>query len=66
MTSGHCASAIRKQVLPLKGVERVEVDVPGGRVTVIGGPALQESQVYMAITEAGYDVVPDSPLAGAA
>ncbi|MEV4110044.1 heavy metal-associated domain-containing protein [Nonomuraea sp. NPDC049695] len=57
MSCGHCASTIRQQVLPLRGVERVEVDVPGGRVTVSGGPLLQESQVREAIAEAGYQVV---------
>ncbi|WP_433436189.1 heavy-metal-associated domain-containing protein [Nonomuraea sp. CA-141351] len=57
MSCGHCASAIREQVLPLQGVERVEVNVPEGRVTVSGGPSLQESQVRAAIVEAGYRVV---------
>ncbi|GAA3250462.1 heavy-metal-associated domain-containing protein [Nonomuraea helvata] len=57
MSCGHCASTIRQQVLPLRGVERVEVDVTGGRVTVSGGPLLQESQVREAIAEAGYQVL---------
>ncbi|MFI7127935.1 heavy-metal-associated domain-containing protein [Nonomuraea sp. NPDC050153] len=57
MSCGHCAAAIKEQVLPLQGVEEVEVDVPAGRVTVSGGPALQEAQVRAAIVEAGYEVV---------
>ncbi|MEW1844506.1 heavy metal-associated domain-containing protein [Nonomuraea angiospora] len=56
MSCGCSASTIRSQVLPLRGVERVEVDVLGGRVTVSGGPLLEESQVRAAIVEAGYKV----------
>ncbi|MFD0690848.1 heavy-metal-associated domain-containing protein [Actinomadura fibrosa] len=55
MSCGHCASAIRDEVLPLRGVEDVEVDVPAGRVTVTG--TAEESAVHAAIAEAGYEVV---------
>jgi copper chaperone CopZ len=56
MSCGHCASAIREELLPLRGVEGVEVDVPAGRVTVTGGP-LEVAAVHAAIAEAGYEVV---------
>jgi copper chaperone len=57
MSCGHCASAIREEVLPLRDVESVDVDVPGGLVTVTGGPLLEEAAVHAAISEAGYEVV---------
>ncbi len=56
MSCGHCASAIREEVLPLRGGQGVEVDVPAGVVTITG-PALEEAAVHAAIAEAGYEVV---------
>jgi copper chaperone CopZ len=56
MSCGHCASAIRDEVLVLRGVQGVEVDVPAGRVTITGG-SLEEAAVHAAIVEAGYEVV---------
>lgn len=55
MSCGHCASSIREELLPLSGVEGVEVDVPAGLVTVTG--PVEESAVHAAIAEAGYQVV---------
>jgi copper chaperone len=57
MSCGHCASAIKEELLPLRGVDGVEVDVPGGRVTVTGGPVIEPNVVRAAIAEAGYEVV---------
>ena len=52
MTCGHCVKAVTKAVEALPGVERVEVDLAAGRVTVAGAgdPAL----VRQAIETAGY------------
>ncbi|MWA05851.1 hypothetical protein F8568_036955 [Actinomadura sp. LD22] len=57
MSCGHCASAIKEELLPLRGVQDVRVDVPAGLVTVVGAGDVEESAVHAAIAEAGYQVV---------
>lgn len=54
MSCGHCVAAITSAVEPLPGVTGVEVDLPGGAVTVTGTPDV--SAVAAAIEDCGYDV----------
>jgi len=52
MSCGHCANTIRQAVSTLAGVDRVDVDVAGGIVTVDGdGDA---AAISAAIADAGY------------
>lgn len=57
MSCGHCASAIERELLPIRGVEEVRVDVPAGLVTITGGADVEPAEVHAAIIEAGYEVV---------
>lgn len=54
MSCGHCVSAITAAVTPLTGVTSVDVDLAGGKVTVIG--ATDIAAVTTAIEDSGYDV----------
>jgi copper chaperone CopZ len=54
MSCGHCVSAITAAVTPLPGVTSVDIDLPGGRVTVAGAPDI--AAVTAAIENSGYDV----------
>lgn len=56
MSCGHCVSAITAAVTPLAGVTAVDIDLPGGRVTVAGTPDI--TAVTAAIEDSGYDVSP--------
>ena len=50
----HCKAAIEGEVSTVAGVERVEVDVPGRTVVVVG--EAPDEAVRAAIDEAGYEV----------
>lgn len=53
MSCEHCVRAVRDELDTVAGVERVEVDLPSGRVTV-SGTGFADQQVAAAVTEAGY------------
>lgn len=54
MTCGHCVKAVTDEVAALSGVERVEVDLPTGLVTVVSEAPLGQDSVAAAVDEAGY------------
>jgi copper ion binding protein len=56
MTCAHCASAVREEIGKLAGVQRVDVDVAAGRVTVGSTGPLSEDDVAAAVDEAGYQL----------
>lgn len=51
---GHCAAAIRDEVLGVDGVEDVDVDL-GSKVVTIRGQSLSDLALREAIDEAGYE-----------
>jgi copper chaperone CopZ len=56
MTCGHCASAVTSELQALDGVTDVQVDLVAGgtsTVTVTSQAPLEESQVALALDEAG-------------
>ena len=58
MTCGHCADAVTEELTALSGVQKVEVDVEAGRVTVASDGPLATEDVRAALTEAGdYELV---------
>jgi copper ion binding protein len=56
MTCGHCVMSVREEVGEIAGVERVDVDLPSGRLTVAGG-GFTDTAIAEAVSEAGYEVV---------
>lgn len=58
MTCDHCAKAVTAEVTKISGVTDVDVDVEGGRLTVLSDQPVPEQAVTEAVEEAGYEVVP--------
>ena len=57
MTCEHCMRAVTQEVSKLEGVKDVNVDLSGGKVTVVSDQPLDETRVRAAIDEAGYELV---------
>ena len=57
MTCGACARRVQKAVTGLSGVQRVEVDLEQGRVTVEHDEQQPRASVAEAIQRSGYEVV---------
>lgn len=57
MTCDHCVRSVREEVSEVAGVERVDVDLDSGRLTV-GGAGFSDEAVRAAVDEAGYEVAP--------
>lgn len=56
MTCGHCKTAITNSVSALDGVISVDVDVAGGKVTVITGGEPDDAAIAAAVDDAGYEL----------
>lgn len=57
MTCGHCVSSVTEEISALNGVDKVDVDLASGRVTVTSQAPLSTDDVRSAVTEAGYELV---------
>jgi copper chaperone CopZ len=57
MTCDHCVLSVSEEVEEIAGVERVEVDLASGRLTV-AGERFTDADVEAAVSEAGYAVAP--------
>lgn len=57
MSCGHCVNAVTEEIARLDGVQRVDVDLEIGAVTVTAVRELGESEVAAAVEEAGYELV---------
>jgi copper chaperone len=55
MTCEHCEASVTEEVSEVAGVRDVRVDLPTGRLTVIGDVA--DDAVRAAVDEAGYRMV---------
>jgi copper chaperone len=56
MTCGHCVQSVSSEVAALPGVEKVEVDLGTGAVTVTSEVPLDTDAVRAAVDEAGYQL----------
>ncbi len=56
MTCGHCVSSVTEEVGLIDGVQKVDVDLASGLVTVTSEGELSEEAVRAAVTEAGYQL----------
>ncbi len=57
MTCGHCAQSVTEELERLPAVSNVEVDLAGGRVTVVSADQLADGDVRAAVVEAGFELV---------
>lgn len=57
MTCDHCVRAVTSEVSALPGVERVDVDLSTGEVTVSSEDRLDHDAMAAAVDEAGYELV---------
>ena len=57
MTCDHCVRAVTQEVSALGGVEKVDVDLASGRVTVESASDIDPGAVRAAVDEAGFEVV---------
>ena len=56
MTCEHCVNAVSSEVGRVAGVEKVDVDLASGHVTVTGD-GFADEQIRDAVDEAGYALV---------
>ena len=54
MTCGHCVASVREEIGELPGVQRVDIVLDSGEVTVISADPLDRAAVSAAVEEAGY------------
>lgn len=55
MSCEHCVRAVTDEVTKLPGVQRVDVDLGAGAVTVATDRELRETELATAVEEAGYE-----------
>lgn len=58
MTCGHCVAAVTDEVSKIAHVEKVDVDLASGAVTIVSEGPVDPIEFAAAIDEAGYDVAP--------
>jgi copper chaperone CopZ len=56
MTCGHCVAAVTDEISKLASVQRVEIDLPTGSVTVESATALDRTEVASAVDQAGFEM----------
>lgn len=56
MTCQHCVNAVTEELTGIEGVTGVDVELDGGRVTVISHEPLDDKAVAEAVDEAGYEL----------
>ena len=57
MTCDHCVRAVTAEVSKIAGVERVDVDLSAGAVTVVSVEPVDLEAFAAAVEEAGYEVM---------
>lgn len=60
MSCEHCVRAVTDEITSLLGVQRVDVNLGTGAVTVVAVRELGGPEVAAAVEEAGYELVPDA------
>ena len=56
MHCGHCVASVTEEISELAGVERVDVVLETGEVTITSDGPLDPADVEAAVVEAGYAV----------
>jgi len=58
MSCGHCVNSVESELGKVPGVQRVDVDLSSGRVTIESEQPIDEAAIAAAVDEAGYELVP--------
>ena len=56
MTCEHCVNAVKGEISQLQGVEQVDVELEGGKVTVQSGAPVDDAEIRSAVEKAGYQL----------
>jgi copper chaperone len=56
MTCGHCVASVTEEISEIAGVERVDVVLESGAVTITSADPLDPADVEAAVVGAGYSV----------
>jgi copper chaperone len=56
MTCGHCVASVTEEVQEIPGVEKVDVTLETGALTVTSAEPLDDATVRSAVEEAGYQL----------
>lgn len=56
MTCEHCVNAVKGEISQLEGVEQVDVELEGGKVTVQSGAPVDADEIRSAVEKAGYQL----------
>lgn len=54
MTCQHCVASVTEEVSEVSGVDRVEVDLTSGELSVHASESVAREQIAAAVSEAGY------------
>ncbi|GAB2666509.1 heavy-metal-associated domain-containing protein [Gordonia jinhuaensis] len=57
MTCSHCVASVTEEVSEIPGVEKVDVDLDTGAVSIASAEPLERAAVESAVREAGYELV---------
>ena len=56
MTCEHCVNAVKGEISQLQGVDKVDVELEGGKVTVQSDAPVDQEQIRSAVEKAGYQL----------
>ncbi len=56
MTCQHCVNSVTEELLKINGVQKVIVDLDGGKVEISSDEEIIQNKISEAIKEAGYDL----------
>ena len=56
MTCEHCVNAVRGEISQLTGVDEVNVELEGGKVTVTSAAPVDAAEIRAAVEKAGYQL----------
>ena len=56
MTCEHCVNAVKGEISQLTGVDQVNVELEGGKVTVTSVAPVDDAEIRAAVEKAGYQV----------
>lgn len=57
MTCAHCVQAVTHEICGLPGVERVDIELSTGAVSVAADRPIGRSELAAGVEEAGYELV---------